>query len=477
MASRKTLNARNLEALGATRLAELLIEVSAGNAAAKRRLRLELAGAQSPHDVAKEVRKRLATIGRSRSFIDWDKRRALVDDLETQRSAILDPVAKADPTEALDLMWRFVALADSVLNRCDDTGAVLSVFHTACQDLGTIAAAANPNPISLAGQTFNALCANDYGQFDDLLAHLGPILGAAGLDHLKTLFIELWREPLAVPPDAERIVFGWSASGPMFSDEFAKTRRDSTIRLALLGIADAQGDVDGFIALQSEKARTVPGVAAGIAQRLLAAGRADDAWEAINAVDQNRTGWLTFEWEQARIDVLEAQCRSKEAQACRWDCFERTLSAPHLRAYIKQLPDFDDIEAEERALSYAQTHPSVHTALMFLTAWPALERAAQLVQDRWEEIDGDHYEIVGSAANALEAKYPLAAILLRRAMIDFALDRARSSRYRHAARHLAQCESLEREVADHGRFETHDAYLARLRRTHGRKTGFWSLLT
>jgi len=38
MASRKTLSADNLETLGVARLAELLIEVSQGNAAIKRRL-------------------------------------------------------------------------------------------------------------------------------------------------------------------------------------------------------------------------------------------------------------------------------------------------------------------------------------------------------------------------------------------------------------------------------------------------------
>ena len=40
------LNAKNLEALGAERLTDLLIEISTGNAAAKQRLTLELAGAQ-----------------------------------------------------------------------------------------------------------------------------------------------------------------------------------------------------------------------------------------------------------------------------------------------------------------------------------------------------------------------------------------------------------------------------------------------
>lgn len=65
MASNKTLNTSNLEALGAARLAELLMEISEGNAGAKRRPRLELAGAQSPAELVKEIRKRLAMIALS----------------------------------------------------------------------------------------------------------------------------------------------------------------------------------------------------------------------------------------------------------------------------------------------------------------------------------------------------------------------------------------------------------------------------
>src|SRR6266702_3261480 len=114
MASKKALTAKNLEPLGAERLAELLIEVSAGDAAARRRLRLELAGAAGAGEVAKEVRKRLTAIARSRAFVDWQHRRALLEDLETQRRAIVEQVAKADAAEALELMWRFLDLAGGV---------------------------------------------------------------------------------------------------------------------------------------------------------------------------------------------------------------------------------------------------------------------------------------------------------------------------------------------------------------------------
>ena len=66
MATKSTLNAKNLEPLGTARLAELLIEISTGSAVAKRRLRLELAGAQSPKEAAREVAKRLTSIARAK---------------------------------------------------------------------------------------------------------------------------------------------------------------------------------------------------------------------------------------------------------------------------------------------------------------------------------------------------------------------------------------------------------------------------
>ena len=275
MASKTTLNAKNLEALGAERLAELLVEISTGDAAIKRRLRLELASAQSPKEVAREVRKRLTSLARSRSFVDWQTRKALVNDLETQRRAIVDKVAPEDPTEALDLMWRFTELAESVFDRCDDSsGTVIGVFHDACADLATIAAAAGPDPAALADQAFTAIQDNGYGQYDDLISRLAPALGPMGLGHLKARVEEWWKTPVPRPAERDRRVIGYGTGGPLYADEVAHSSRDITVQLALEAIADAQGDVDGFIAQKSDKAKTVPTVAAEIAQRLLDAGRA-----------------------------------------------------------------------------------------------------------------------------------------------------------------------------------------------------------
>ena len=479
--AKTTLNAQNLEALGAARLAELLIELSQGNAAAKRRLRMELAGTRGTDALAKEVRNRITMMARSRSFVDWQGIRGLADELDTQRRAIVEKIAKVDPNEALDLLWKLMALASSLFERCDDSnGTVIAVFHETCQNIGDVAQRANANQAALADQAFDALTRNDYGQFDQLISVLSPALGPDGLEHLKRRMVDLSNQPVKKPAEKDRVKIGWSSSGPIYADEMAESARVSTVRLSLMNIADAWGDVDAFIEQYDPKAREMPKIAAEIAQRLLSVGRVAEAWQAIEAAKHgqrsSRWDWPDFAWEDVRIDVLEALGRKEDAQAARWNCFERSLSSVHLRAYLNRLPDFDEIEVEKKALDYAQRSPSLLQALCFLVGWPALDRAATLVLELAAELDGDHYEILTPAAEALAGKHPLAATMLLRAMINFSLKNSRSSRYRHAARHLLDCSGLSSTIKDYRGFEAHDAYEARLRLQHGRKTSFWSLV-
>src|SRR5580692_12821837 len=106
----------------------------------------------------------------------------------------------------------------------------------------------------------------------------------------------------------------------------------------------------------------------------------------------------------------------------------------------------------------------------FLRGWPDQARAARLVLTRAAEIDGNLYYLLVPAAQLIEGKHPLAATLLRRAMIEDTLDGAKSTRYKHAARHLLECRSLAASARDFGEFQTHEAFVSRLRARHGRKT-------
>ena len=53
--------------------------------------------------------------------------------------------------------------------------------------------------------------------------------------------------------------------------------------------------------------------------------------------------------------------------------------------------------------------------------------------------------------------------MLRRAMIGFTLSHARSSRYRHAAQHLADCRAIAAQIEDFGAVPDHPAYERALR--------------
>jgi len=475
VATKSTPTARNLETLGAARLAELLAEICAESAPLKRRLRLELAGEESPGKLSHEIKKRLAALDRSTAFVDWRGVKALAADLDTQRRLICDKVAPAMPQEACELMWRFLELAESVFGRTDDgSGTLIGIFHQACRDLGPMAQSAGLAPHSLAERIVHCKLNNGYGQFDELIPSLRTALGQDGLLHLRTLLTRLADEPPAEIAPKNRRVIAYSLSGPMYEDAFAERHRRDVIRHALQEVADATGDVDAYIAQHGDE-RRVPAVAAEIAMRLLKAGRPEEALAAIDAVEDGKGGWIPIEWEVTRIEALEALGRRDEAQAFRLERFHRSLNAGHLRAYLKRLPDFDDIEAEDAAMRHAQAFSSVHHALVFLIEWPRLDAAADLILSRQAQIDGDHYEILTSAAAKLEAKYPLAATVVLRKMIDFALDRGRSARYRHAARHLAECASLSQRIADFGSLPDHGAYVARLKSSHGRKSGFWSV--
>lgn len=477
MPPKTTPTQETLEPLGAPRLAALLAEFAAADTAIKRRLRLELAGAASPTKLVAEITRRLATLGRSRGFVEGPARKALLNDLEAQRRAIVAQVAPSRPAEALDLMWQFLALAAPVLRRIDDRGGVVATeFYMAVTDLAALAAAARPDPIRLADQTFQLLTQGGSDVLDKLITTLSPALGPPGLAHLKQLMEALALQPVPRPREEDRKVVVLGRDGPIYADQLEAASRGSAISAALRAIADAQGDVDAYMAQFAAEARKAPRIAADIARRLVKASRAEEALPLLDAVDHRSSTWRDPDWEAARIDTLDALGHGDAAQAARWACFERTLSAHHLREYLKRLPDYEDFDIEQRGLAHAELFPSLAQAIHFLLAWPALDRAARVITRRAEELDGNLYELLTSAAEALGGKYPLAATLALRAMIDFSLRQARFSRYGHAARHLRDCAALAGAITDYAAFESHAAYVARLRREHGRKAGFWSLV-
>ncbi|MEP1201636.1 DUF6880 family protein [Tateyamaria sp.] len=471
--SKKTLNKVNLTALGSERLADLLLEVSTGSADIKRRLRLELSHHVGPTELARDVRKRLVSLRKSTSFVGWRKRKSLIKDLNTQVDMITEKIAPEAPTEAFDLLWQFIELAPSVYERVDDSrGDVGDVFRAAVLRFEDIGPRAVLDPTALASRVWDALRDNGYGEFDGIIGLLAPTLGEEGLQALKRLVEAYGEMPAEESPDYhEALLFLRDLRSD--SGDYASDQKDRLIKICLQEIAEAQGDTAAYIAQYSERDLERPDIAAEVAQLLLSQGQANDALKTLTGADLAGRALGQEDWDAAYTTCLIALDRVDEVQTHRWERFNKSLNPDLLREYLKVLPDFDDIEAEDKAKAKALDFEDLHLALIFFLDWPDLPCAARLIETRSEELDGDLYLILTPAAEALRERYPLAAVLLWRAMIDYSLNEGRSTRYGHAADHLMDCASVDDEIGDYGAFAPHLSYLADLHSRHERKTSFW----
>ncbi len=475
MASKTTLNATNLEGLGAAHLAELLMEISEGNANAKRRLRLELAGSESPLKLSNEIRKRLIAIGASTANVGWRTLKGFRADVNTQRRLIVEQVALAAPQDAYDLIWQFIALGDAVIERTSDaSGGVLDVFKAGCQDLVTIAPLAKPHPDGLITHIVAAQMENTYGQNDALIPLMAPILGEGGLRQLRTAILVAAKEPASPLASRPRTAKRWRKRVLAASEALRKRSRADNTKVALLAIADALGDVDAFISLMADA--YLPASAAQIASRLLKADRPADALKALDGARQSARFEMPAEWVDARIATLETLGRKDDAQTVRLERFQRTLQAGYLRAYLKRLPDFADIEAEDEVLDWVKSYPDANAALSLLIHWPSFDRAASLVINRVREMDGSDTERLIFAADRLSSRYPFGALLLHRQIVEASLASPGERAHESAALPYLEAESLARHIDDFGRYDTHEAWAKMLSNTYARRSAFWKAL-
>lgn len=453
MARSKKLNAATLSEVGAQRLAELLLEASKNDEMVTRALNLEITALKGTKELARAIRKRISTIKRSRSAVDWDRVQTLHRDLNIHLDAITKKIAPSDPQIAIDLLWEFLHTSTPVLDRIlGRVDRIASTYSDCLKVLGETSSSNAVDPSKVIENVLECLENNDYGQFDKLIAKIGPALSKGTQNELKRALLE-------------RLSNQSSRQQPVDS------RMDlNYIESALMDIADVQEDVDAYIAIVNDNLKTNPQIAVPIAERLLKANR---ALEALKFLDNSRVGRLNTSWFDAYISSLDALDRNTDAQELRWDCFQRHLSHRHLKDYLARLNEVDAFDAEEKALDYVETYENFLSSLTFLIDWPEYRRAANLVISRVQEFDGYLFGPVTRAATSLSSTQPLAATLLLRSMIDFELDTGNYRRYKRAAQHLAECAQLASRITDYRGTRTHESYLDSLQESHGRKTSFW----
>lgn len=479
MARKPTLTVEALAALGADKLARLVIDEVERNAAFKKVVSGALAGSKGPKAVVAIVDRRLAALCRARGYVDWDKARAFAADLGATVQIIVDELGTVVPPLAAASLLRFIATHSTVFERVDDSsGRLQDVYETAIEALGPIVARMGEEDRGLLPDLVMALRA------DDTHGYWGLVAGAVA-PHLPADTLAGWDARLA----AEQT--GHAPRRPEGRD-FSYDSRVSRLIAVRQVIAEARGDLDGYIALENAKPPTARHEV-GVAERLTAAGRHEEALAWVRRPQRRTIGYKTSAGlaDGAPIQdfgskvrmllearILDALGKRDEAQSVRWAAFESMLDPDLLREYLKHLDDFAEFEVLDRAFAHVAASPQRYRALVFFLDWPRLDLSAALVVEHSATWNGRYYDVLAPAASALEAGHPLAATILYRALLDEILASSRSAAYGHGARYLKKLDDLSGKFED-GRnlvIDTPATYRTQLLKSHGRKAGFWALV-
>ena len=290
----KTVTAANLAQLGEAKLAELLSEAAGWDPILKRRLRMELAAAISPADLALELDKRLDSLAESRARISWRKRPELIREAEMLRGLITGPLLEVDARLALDRIVSWFDLGGPLAARTKDPRGELQVMiEDALPDLARIANAAGPE---IAAPVLA----------DAVLTRATPWAGLVGrgVHDLDDGLVEALLDRLS--PSAAR---------------------GAKVSLLVRRLAARTGAVDVWLSTFAPEDLHRPAVAAEAARRLAEAGRAGEARATLEAgrtppPSSNRKSWDGRSPEpeapgdafaEAEIAVLIAEGRTDEA--------------------------------------------------------------------------------------------------------------------------------------------------------------------
>ena len=218
--------------------------------------------------------------------------------------------------------------------------------------------------------------------------------------------------------------------------------------------------------------RDAAGEPARIARRLLETGRPADALDHLDRWQESEPRAADLaEVAELRGESLLALGRPNEAFEVLWNAFRRTLRMGFLRSAITVAPRGRAAHIDAEAMDAAENHPDADLALGFLIARGALDRAAALIERRFDELSVGARTGLQPVATALREEDPRQAWqLLRLTLID-ALEDEDAETCAQAAGCLRQMGHL----ADGCGFaDEHAAFVEQLRHDYRDRTAFWA---
>lgn len=409
-----------------------------------------------PFALKKAIAKRIQSLKRGRKFIDWRASGGFARDLDSIMTDIESGLLYASPEHAFVLMDKFLATADAVMNRVDDSSGEIGGIYQSAVLLWLTAAKAWGDPkVDWLERVYQLDQSNDYGVLDPVLPNSHILLGQDQLQQLADRYeAEYHQADKNKDPDDN---YNWDA-------------RKACVALGC--VAEALTDPDLYehsVLIDSPDPNDLQ--KKSIVTMYIKFNQLDGALR-----------WLSTDWEsrfeQDRLrqleQVYELSGDKDQLRDIRKKMYQQNGSYSSLERYLETLNKDEQIAARRTAISQAEQGGNIITCADMLLQLDEAERAQQLIVLRHHELEECYYAHLTTLVKAFEqAGCQLAATACYRALLLDILNRGYSKAYTHAARYFKKLDSMAGEISDFEPLIEHITFLNQLETDHGRKRSFW----
>lgn len=418
-----------------------------------------LALANDPLALSRVLGKRIASLKRGRRFIDYRASFDFARELEAVLADIESGLLERSPEHAFDLVDRFLATAESVLNRVDDSGgAVGEVYRQAVLLWLTAAKGWRKANVDWLERIYQLYQKNDYGVLDPLLPNAHLLLTPDQLKQLAWRYENALRKASKSPEQEDKLNLAALRCG-----------------VALGQIADALRDpalYERSVLIHSPQPNNLQ--MKSICEKYLQYEQPEKAMRYLNQAWENR-------FEHDRLQLLDQVCVQtgdrKQLKEIRFRLFQGEQSYASFKRYLEVLDEDEKEKACSSAIKQAEQGGNILRSADLLLSLSQVERAQTLVLTRHQELTECFYDSLLRLAKAFEkADCNLAATACYRALLLDILAQARSKAYGHGARYYKKLEALAKRIKVFKPLPTHHDFVQQLHSSHGRKKSFWARL-
>lgn len=438
---------KQLIELGAEPLADALLELAMQSDAADDLIERLIA---TPKENIQRFKKKLASLKRSKRFIDWKGSSGFARELQMLLQNL--DAGVTDPLTGTGLVAAFYETDEGVLGYCDDSnGYVGDVFRYDAKELFVKYASCCADKEKVADIILKLNRKNDYGIRDALVDCAAEFLSVPVIRTMIATFQGLADKEKDEYERRHYLILIESLARQIKDAElFEKTRIASWGKLSTAALID-------------------------IARVYLESGEVEAAWSWLQKIPEGET-YQAYERGKLLLEIYKIQGNNEKLT----DLLYRTFRSHHSTDTLQALLDVIGNEKRDKVLSDETTFILESSEFRasdagFLITIGKIDESEEYILGRADQLNGDYYGSLLPLAEAMESENRnLITSLIYRSLLASILERGYTKAYPHSVRYLKKLDKLASAVTDWKKFYNHITFKDQLLQAHGRKRSFWS---